>query len=187
MDRSDVKSNGLVAPAWLNRLIVEADSGGICCSASSAVDLVVDVNGVSNGGLTLFVSRWTDTRSATQIGVADLPTDAAGAPVWPASDSFTFSSAVTGTIPRSASVRRSSSWSARADLAVTRSRREWLRDPIESPLYRVGLDQSADGIGHCDLVILGFVAQHDVPPHRNRCPSQRDDHQTIELWSAERQ
>lgn len=85
ISRSDVNASGLVAPVWSNRLIVEADDAGdICFYTSSAVHLVVDVNGVSDGGITSFTNVRVDTRSDTLPGVTDLPTDAAGTPVWPA-------------------------------------------------------------------------------------------------------
>ena len=84
IDRSDVNGNGLVGPVWSNRLIVEADDEGeVCFHTSSAVHLVVDVNGISDGGITSFANIRVDTRDDTQPPAAELPTDAAGTPVWP--------------------------------------------------------------------------------------------------------
>lgn len=85
IDRSDLNANGFVAPVWSNRLIVEADDAGdICFSTSTAGHLVIDVNGVSNGGITSFPNIRIDTRDGAQPGATDLPTDSAGTPVWPA-------------------------------------------------------------------------------------------------------
>ncbi len=84
VDRSDVNINGVVAPVWSNRLIVEADDDGdVCFYTSSATHLVVDVNGVADGGITSFRSIRIDTRLDAQPSVTDLPTDAAGTPQWP--------------------------------------------------------------------------------------------------------
>lgn len=84
IDRSDLNVYGVIAPVWSNRLIVQADEAGdICFHSSSTVHLVVDVNGVSDGGITSFENIRVDTRDDDPPGATDLPTDAAGTPVWP--------------------------------------------------------------------------------------------------------
>ncbi|TVR28377.1 MAG: DUF3048 domain-containing protein [Ilumatobacter sp.] len=64
--RSDLNYDGRIAAVASNRLIVEADlDGNICFSPSSRVDLIVDVNAVSDIGITSFPNRRTDTRRGT--------------------------------------------------------------------------------------------------------------------------
>ncbi len=82
--RSDLNYLGTVSPSWSNRLIVEADDdGGVCFDALTAVDLVVDVNGVTDTGIFSFANRRTDTRDGgTGFEVPPLPV-VDGVPVWP--------------------------------------------------------------------------------------------------------
>ena len=62
--RSDLNYDGRVTPQRSNRLIVEADADGdVCFYTLRSVHLVIDVNGVSDAGITSFDNRRTDTRS----------------------------------------------------------------------------------------------------------------------------
>lgn len=74
VERSDLNYDGSVAPAWSNRLIVEADDDGEACFyTNGAVDMIVDVNAVTfDTGITSFQNRRTDTRRAGE------PIDAGG-------------------------------------------------------------------------------------------------------------
>ena len=64
IDRSDLNYDGRITPQRSNRLIVEADADGdVCFYTLGRVDLVVDVNGVSDTGITSFANRRTDTRA----------------------------------------------------------------------------------------------------------------------------
>jgi hypothetical protein len=85
VERSDLNYNPRVANSRSNRLIVQADADGdVCFHTLRRVDLVVDVNGVSDTGITSFDNRRTDTRYGTDPGARGVPVDADGVPVWPA-------------------------------------------------------------------------------------------------------
>ena len=82
--RSDLNYFGRAAPAWSNRLIVQADAGGnICFDALTAVDLVIDVNGVSDTGIFSFPNRRTDTRDGNDGSEVPPRPVVDGVPVWP--------------------------------------------------------------------------------------------------------
>jgi hypothetical protein len=73
VSRSDLNYNGAVSPVASNRLIVQADDDGdICFYTYAPVAIVVDVNGVTDNGVTSFANRRTDTRersaNAQRIG-----------------------------------------------------------------------------------------------------------------------
>jgi hypothetical protein len=77
IDRSDLNYSGTVAPTWSNRLVVEADAdGAICFFTSATAHLVIDINGVTDAGITTFANRRTDTR--TGAGRASIAPIAAG-------------------------------------------------------------------------------------------------------------
>lgn len=64
VNRADLNYIGTVAAAWSNRLVVEADANGeICFFTAATAQLVVDINGVTDAGITAFANRRTDTRS----------------------------------------------------------------------------------------------------------------------------
>ena len=83
--KSDLNYDGAVVGTWSNRLIVQADADGdICLFTSSAVDLIVDINGVASDiGIFSFPNQRTDTRSGSRPPVTSVPVGAAGLPVWP--------------------------------------------------------------------------------------------------------
>ncbi|MFK8024231.1 MAG: DUF3048 domain-containing protein [Ilumatobacter sp.] len=61
--RSDLNFDRALSPDASNRLIVEADADGeVCFYASRQTELIVDVNGVAEGGLDSFPNRRVDTR-----------------------------------------------------------------------------------------------------------------------------
>ncbi len=63
ISRADLNYDGRIAEVWSNRLIVQADAGGnICLYTRATVDMVVDINGVADAGVTSFTNRRTDTR-----------------------------------------------------------------------------------------------------------------------------
>ncbi len=69
VSRSDVNFNGNVTPVSSNRLIVQADiNGDVCLYASQPAALIVDVNGVSDIGISSFSNQRTDTRRAPGNG-----------------------------------------------------------------------------------------------------------------------
>lgn len=81
IDRSDLNFDGRIDPVASNRLIVQADQeGDICFSTSAAADIIVDVNAVSDIGITSFPNRRTDTRTGTTT--SELP-GMTTAPEWP--------------------------------------------------------------------------------------------------------
>ncbi len=62
--RSDLNYDSGVSPVASNRLIVEADDDGdVCFFTLRAAALVVDINGVADGGIKSFENARTDTRS----------------------------------------------------------------------------------------------------------------------------
>jgi len=82
--RSDLNYDPRVASSRSNRLIVEADADGdVCFFTLRGVHLVIDVNGVSDSGITSFENRRTDTRYGTEPGSRGVPIDENGVPVWP--------------------------------------------------------------------------------------------------------
>jgi hypothetical protein len=69
--KSDLNFDGRLGPARSNRLIVQADDDGdICLFSTREVDVIVDVNGVADGGITSFPNRRTDTRANTNGSIA---------------------------------------------------------------------------------------------------------------------
>ncbi|NND74322.1 MAG: DUF3048 domain-containing protein [Ilumatobacter sp.] len=85
VDRSDLNYDGLIAPVWSNRLVVQADDDGdICLYTLASVDMIVDINGVAGrAAIQAFPNRRTDTRDGSQPPTHDLPVDAHGVPQWP--------------------------------------------------------------------------------------------------------
>ena len=71
VNRSDLNFDGRVSPVSSNRLIVKADaSGDICFYTTRSAAMIVDVNGVSDVGITSFANHRTDTRSLPSPRVA---------------------------------------------------------------------------------------------------------------------
>jgi len=65
--KSDLNYDGRITSSRSNRLIVEADGDGdVCFYSLRPVDLVIDVNGVSDTGIVSFDNRRTDTRNGAQ-------------------------------------------------------------------------------------------------------------------------
>jgi Protein of unknown function (DUF3048) N-terminal domain/Protein of unknown function (DUF3048) C-terminal domain len=85
--RSDVNFDGRVSAVSSNRLVVQADNrGDICFYSSQSAALIVDINGVSDIGITSFPNQRTDTRNpATLAGGSGAPA-AIYVPVWPPYD-----------------------------------------------------------------------------------------------------
>lgn len=68
VDRSDLNYIGTVAATWSNRLVVEADAkGAVCFFTSARAHLVVDINGVTDAGITAYANRRTDTRTGAGL------------------------------------------------------------------------------------------------------------------------
>ena len=85
--RADLNYDGGTAPVWSNRLIVQADDDGdVCFYTKRRVDMVIDINGVSDTGITSFPNQRIDTRTGTLPPNASLPLDANGVPQWPPYD-----------------------------------------------------------------------------------------------------
>jgi hypothetical protein len=71
VNRSDLNFDGRVSPVSSNRLIVEADANGdICFYTTRSAAMIVDINGVSDVGITSFANHRTDTRSLPSPRVA---------------------------------------------------------------------------------------------------------------------
>jgi hypothetical protein len=83
--RSDLNYFGDLAPIWSNRLVVQADDdGNICFDALTPVDLVIDINGVSDTGIFSFPNERTDTRRGDGVLESPFPPLVDGVPTWPA-------------------------------------------------------------------------------------------------------
>ncbi len=66
LNRSDLNYDGRITPAASNRLIVQADADGdVCLRTTAPSDLVIDINGATDVGITSFPNRRTDSRSTT--------------------------------------------------------------------------------------------------------------------------
>ena len=71
VNRSDLNFDGRVSPVSSNRLIVKADQNGdICFYTTRAAAMIVDINGVSDVGISSFANRRTDTRNLPNPRVA---------------------------------------------------------------------------------------------------------------------
>ncbi|MEY2582517.1 MAG: hypothetical protein QOE09_2366, partial [Ilumatobacteraceae bacterium] len=78
--RSDLNFDGAVSPVASNRLIVKADNDGdICFYTLRPAALVVDINAVSDVGISSFPNHRTDTRALP----APDPVPPIEVPVWP--------------------------------------------------------------------------------------------------------
>ena len=63
--RSDLNFDGKVSPIASNRLIVQADKDGdVCFYTQRSVAMIIDVNGVSDVGISSLPNRRSDTRSS---------------------------------------------------------------------------------------------------------------------------
>ena len=64
INKSDLNYNGPTSPVASNRLIVKADNNGeICLYSSGTVEIIVDINGVTDTGITAIPNQRTDTRT----------------------------------------------------------------------------------------------------------------------------
>ena len=71
VSRSDLNYDGNVSPVSSNRLIVRADNDGdVCFYTLRPASLIVDINGVSDVGITSFPNHRTDTRTSPNPRVA---------------------------------------------------------------------------------------------------------------------
>ncbi len=81
VSRSDLNFDGAVSPVSSNRLIVKADNNGdVCFYTQRPTALIIDINGVSDVGISSFPNQRIDTRSPT------LPPGSVTSikvPVWP--------------------------------------------------------------------------------------------------------
>jgi hypothetical protein len=79
--RSDLNYDGTVSPVSSNRLIVKADDNGeVCVYAQRPVALIVDINAVSDVGISSFPNHRVDTRSQILPPGSVTPNNV---PVWP--------------------------------------------------------------------------------------------------------
>ena len=63
INKSDLNYDGQVTPVTSNRLIVKADNDGdICFYTLAPAEMIVDINGVTNTGITAIANQRTDTR-----------------------------------------------------------------------------------------------------------------------------
>jgi hypothetical protein len=79
--RSDLNFDGTVSPVSSNRLIVKADNNGdVCFYTMRPASMIIDVNAVSDVGISSFPNRRVDTRSQTLPPGSITSQDV---PVWP--------------------------------------------------------------------------------------------------------
>jgi len=73
VSKSDLNFDDDVSPARSNRLIVQADDDGdVCFHSSHRIDLIIDLNGVTDDGFTSFPNRRTDTRTTSRSTTGSL-------------------------------------------------------------------------------------------------------------------
>ena len=66
INKSDLNYDGQVTPVTSNRLIVKADNDGdICFYTLAPAEMIVDINGVTDIGVTAIANQRTDTRIAS--------------------------------------------------------------------------------------------------------------------------
>jgi hypothetical protein len=71
ISKSDLNYNGAVSAVSSNRLIVKADADGdVCFYTLTAAEMIVDINGVTDTGVTAIANQRTDTRAAPLKSVA---------------------------------------------------------------------------------------------------------------------
>ena len=81
ISRSDLNYDGAVSPISSNRLIVKADiEGDVCFFTQRPTALIVDINGVSDVGISSFPNQRTDTRTQ---GLPPGSVTSVNVPVWP--------------------------------------------------------------------------------------------------------
>ena len=76
ISKADLNYNGAVSAVSSNRLIVKADNDGdICFYTLASAEMIVDINGVTDTGVTAIANQRTDTRTTTQPAVPGNPGD----------------------------------------------------------------------------------------------------------------
>ena len=81
VSRSDLNFDGTVSPVSSNRLIVQADNNGdVCFYTMRPAAMIVDINAVSDAGISSFPNRRVDTRSQT-LPPGSITSQ--NVPVWP--------------------------------------------------------------------------------------------------------
>jgi hypothetical protein len=71
ISRADLNYNGAVSAVSSNRLIVKADADGdVCFYTLASAEMIVDINGVTDTGVTAIPNQRTDTRVASLQSVA---------------------------------------------------------------------------------------------------------------------
>jgi hypothetical protein len=66
ISRADLNYNGAVSAVSSNRLIVKADADGdVCFYTLASAEMIVDINGVTDTGVTAIANQRTDTRITT--------------------------------------------------------------------------------------------------------------------------
>ncbi|MGZ7087253.1 MAG: DUF3048 domain-containing protein, partial [Ilumatobacteraceae bacterium] len=81
ISRSDLNFDGTISPVSSNRLIVKADANGdVCFYTQRPAALIVDINGVSDVGISSFPNYRIDTRSQT-LPPGSITSN--NVPVWP--------------------------------------------------------------------------------------------------------
>ena len=76
ISKADLNYNGAVSAVSSNRLIVKADADGdVCFYTLASAEMIVDINGVTDTGVTAIANQRTDTRTTTQPAVRGHPGD----------------------------------------------------------------------------------------------------------------
>ena len=76
ISKADLNYNGAVSAVSSNRLIVKADNDGdVCFYTLASAEMIVDINGVTDTGVTAIANQRTDTRTTTQPAVPGNPGD----------------------------------------------------------------------------------------------------------------
>ena len=74
INKADLNYDGNVAPIASNRLIVKADNDGdICFYTLAPAEMIIDINGITDTGVTAIPNQRTDTRIATTTTTTTTP------------------------------------------------------------------------------------------------------------------
>ena len=73
ISKADLNYNGAVSAVSSNRLIVKADADGdVCFYTLASAEMIIDINGVTETGVTAIANQRTDTRTTTaNVGECD--------------------------------------------------------------------------------------------------------------------
>jgi hypothetical protein len=112
ISKADLNYNGAVSAVSSNRLIVKADADGdVCFYTLTAAEMIVDINGVTDTGVTAIPNQRTDTRTIVTTTTTQPATTATTQPAVPGNPGDTASIWLLGpSVPRATCRARFEPW-----------------------------------------------------------------------------